>query len=244
MNINGQEVSMEIDTGSSVTLNSSDFERMGGNTNVLKPATVVLKGYTGNEIKCYGESNMKVKVGEQVSDIKIRVVEGQSLLGRDIMTKFRLPQHNIFSVVPTTAEDIIQQYPELFDERGVGKLKRVQGSLRVNDDNPVFMKPRVVPFAIREKYEEALEKLVQGDIIEKVEHSEWASPTVPVIKPDGNVRICGDYSGTINQAATLEQYPVPTFEELLSNLSGGRNLIFHRHTINQNSPLKVGSTQQ
>jgi rubrerythrin len=91
-------------------------------------------------------------------------------------------------------------------------------SLRVNDDNPVFMKPRVVPFAIRKKYEEALEKLVQGDIIEKVEHSEWASPTVPVIKPDGNVRICGDYSGTINQAATLEQYPVPTFEELLSKI--------------------------
>ena len=71
VNINGQEVSMEIDTGSSVTLlNSSDFERMGGNTNVLKPATVVLKGYTGNEIKCYGEDNVKVKVGEQVSDIK------------------------------------------------------------------------------------------------------------------------------------------------------------------------------
>jgi hypothetical protein len=173
---------MEIDTGSSVTLlNSSDFERMGGNTNVLKPATVVLKGYTGNEIKCYGEDNMKVKVGEQVSDIKIRVVEGPSLLGRDIMTKFRLPWHNIFSVVPTTAEDIIQQYPELFDERGVGKLKGVHVSLRVNDDNPVFMKPRVVPFEIREKYEEALEKLVQGDIIEKGEHSEGASPTVPVI---------------------------------------------------------------
>jgi hypothetical protein len=65
--INGQEASMEIDTGSSVTLlNSSDFERMGGNTNVLKPATVVLKSYTGNEIKCCGEDNMKVKVGEQV----------------------------------------------------------------------------------------------------------------------------------------------------------------------------------
>ena len=93
-------------------------------------------------------------------------------------------------------------------------------SLRVNDDNPVYRKPRVLPFAIRKTYEKALalEKLVQGDIIGKVEHSEWASPTVPVIKPDGNVRICGDYSGTINQAATLEQYPVPTFEELLSNL--------------------------
>ncbi|CAB4035289.1 Hypothetical predicted protein [Paramuricea clavata] len=178
VNINGREVSMEIDTGRSVPLlNSSDLERMGGNTK-LKPATVLFISYTGNEIKCYGEDNMKVKVGEQVSDIKIRVVEGPSLLGRVTMTKFRLPWHNIFSVVPTTAEDIIQQYPELVDERKAGKLKGyVQVSLRVNDDIPVFMKPRVVPF-------------------EKVEHSsEWSSPTVPVIKPNGNIRICGDYSG-------------------------------------------------
>ena len=56
-----------------------------------------------------------------------------------------------------------------------------------------------MPFAIRSKYEEALEKLVAEDIIEKVEHSEWASPTVPIVKPNGDLRICGDYSVTINK---------------------------------------------
>ena len=54
-------------------------------------------------------------------------------------------------------------------------------SLRVSDESPVFTKARVVPFAIRSKYEKALGKLVAEDIIEKVEHSEWASPTVPII---------------------------------------------------------------
>lgn len=68
----------------------------------------------------------------------------------------------------------------------------------------VFMILRVVPFAIRKRYEEALEKRVQKDIIEKVE--QYASPTVPVIKPNGDFRICGDYSGTINQSSTLKQY--------------------------------------
>ena len=223
VDINGKTVSMEIDTGSSVTLlSSNDFKSIGGCTDSLQPATVVLKSYTGNVIKCFGESEMQVKVGDQVNNVRIRVVEGPSLLGRDMMAKFRLPWQNIFSVIPTTAEDIIKQYPELFDESTVGKLEGVQVSLRVSDDNPVYMKPRVVPFAIRKKYEDALEKLVQEDIIEKVEHSEWASPTVPVIKPNGDIRICGDYSGTINQASTLEQYPVPTFEELLCNLSGGK----------------------
>lgn len=163
---------MDIDTGSSVTLlSSNDFKKIGGCTESLQPATVVLKSYTGNVIKCLGEGDMQVKVGNQVDNIKIRVVQGPSLLGRDMMAKFRLPWQSIFSVVPTTAEDIIQQYPELFDESAVEKLKGVQVPLRVSDDNPVFMKPRVVSFAIRKRYEEALEKLVQEDIIEKVEHS-------------------------------------------------------------------------
>ena len=78
-----------------------------------------------------------------------------------------------------------------------------------------------MPFAIRSKYEEALEKLVAEDIIEKVEHSEWASPTVPIVRPNGDLRICGDYSLTINNFSVMEQYPIPSIEELLSKLSGG-----------------------
>ena len=95
-------------------------------------------------------------------------------------------------------------------------------SLRVSDESPVFTKARLVPFAIRSKYEKALEKLVAEDIIEKVEHSEWASPTVPIGKANGDLRICGDYSVTINKFSVLE-YPIPTLEELLSTLLGGKN---------------------
>ena len=139
------------------------------------------------------------------------------------MAKFTLPWQNIFSLIPTTAADIIQQYPELSDNSTVGKLKSVQVSLRLKDDSPIFVKLRVVPFANQKKYEEALENLMAEDIIEKVEPSEWASLTLPVIKPNGDMRICGDYSVTINQHSNLEQYSVPTLEDLLSKLSGGQN---------------------
>ena len=63
----------------------------------------------------------------------------------------------------------------------------------------MFIKARVVPFAIRSKYEGALEKMIGDDTIEKVEHSEWASLTFPIVKANGDLRICGDYSVTINQ---------------------------------------------
>ena len=108
------------------------------------------------------------------------------------------------------------------DTSSVGKLKGIQVSLRVREENPAFTKPRVVPFAIRPKYKDALQKLVAEDIIKKVEHSEWASPTAPIVKANGDLRIFGDYFITVNKFSVLEQYPVPTLEELLSKLSGGK----------------------
>ena len=182
---------------------------------------MILKSYTGNIIECLGEKEMESKIGDQLDSLLVRVVKGPSNLGRDLMAKFKLPWQNIFHTVSTTTEDIVSQYPNLLDNTTVGKLKGIQVSLRVKEANSVFIKPRIVPFAIRSKYEEALEKLVAEDIIEKVEHSEWASPTVPIVKPNSDLRICGDHSVTINKFSVIEQYPIPSLEELLSKLSGG-----------------------
>ena len=97
--IEDQEVPMEVDTGSSVTLlSSADFTKTGGQVTTLKPPTVLLKSYTGDIIQCLGEKEMDVKVGDQVGTLLIRVVQGPSLLGRDMMSKFTLPWQNIFSV--------------------------------------------------------------------------------------------------------------------------------------------------
>ena len=70
-------------------------------------------------------------------------------------------------VLPATlAGNITQQYPELSDGSTVKNLKGVQVALRLGDDHSVFIKARVVSFAIQKRYEEALEKLLKGDIIE------------------------------------------------------------------------------
>ena len=99
---------------------------------------------------------MGVKVGDQVGTLLIRVVQAPSLLGRDMMSKFTLPWQNIFSTISAAGEDIVQRYPDLFDTSSVGKLKGIQLSLRESDESAVFTKARVVPFAIRSKYEQAV----------------------------------------------------------------------------------------
>ncbi|KAF8790114.1 hypothetical protein HNY73_005187 [Argiope bruennichi] len=77
---------------------------------------------------------------------------------------------------------------------------------------PVFFKPRPVPFALKERIETELKRLVAEDIIE---------PVVPVIKQNGNLRICGDYKVTINPGLKIEQYPLPRIEDIFAELSGG-----------------------
>ena len=46
---------------------------------------------------------------------------------------------------------------------------------------------------MKEKIEEELSRLTNSGVITQVETSEWATPTVSVKKPNGSVRLCGDY---------------------------------------------------
>ena len=82
---------------------------------------------------------------------------------------------------------------------------------------------RLVPYAMRGKFEEELERLVSEGIIEPVQFADWAAPTVPVVKSDGkSLRICGDFKLTVNQASKLDRYPIPKVEDLFARLAGGK----------------------
>ena len=59
-------------------------------------------------------------------------------------------------------------------------------------------------------------------IIEKIEHSEWAAPIVPVPKGDGEICICGYYKVTINPALEIDQHPLPKPEDLFASLARGQ----------------------
>ena len=79
---------------------------------------------------------------------------------------------------------------------------------------PKLFKPRPLPFAIKDKISCELDCREQAGIIEKVSHSDWASPIVTVPKNDRSYRICVDYKVTVNLALDIDQYPLqPCLEE-------------------------------
>ena len=85
-----------------------------------------------------------------------------------------------------------------------------------------FKKPYPVPYALRGAVERDLERLENLGVIEKINFSHWGAPIVTVPKPDGSVRICGDYKVTVNPVLQVDQYPVPKAEDLFTTLAGGQ----------------------
>eukprot|EP00731_Ephydatia_muelleri_P017649 Em0010g747a len=119
-------------------------------------------------------------------------------------------------------KSLLDKHAALFKEE-LGQIKGVKVKIHVDPKaRPSFFKPRPVPYALRARVEEELKRLETAGIIEPVSHSDWVAPVVPVVKGDGNIRLCGDYKVTINRVASLEKYPLPRIEDLISSLGKGK----------------------
>ena len=104
----------------------------------------------------------------------------------------------------------------------LGKLTGTQVSIGIDSDTqPRFFKPRPLPFTLKPKVEDELDRLQSNGVISPVTFSKWAAPIVPVVKSDGKIRICGDYKLTVNQSARVDKYPLPKADDLFVSLSGG-----------------------
>ena len=231
MEINGEMLMMEIDTGAAVSLISEDTYRKKFSKLQLTASAVRLATYTTQRIEVCGEVRVRVRLGDQEKHCRLVVVAGKgpSLLGRDWLQTFRIQWHQINALVTwhTTGyaekvEVLVKSFPEVFNDN-LGEIHPFKARLVLKEGaQPVFCRPRSVPFAIKEQIETELERLEKTGVICPVKYSEWATPIVPVAKPDRSIRICGDFKITVNSALHVDQYPLPVPEELFATLAGGK----------------------
>ena len=146
--------------------------------------------------------------------------EGPSLFGRNWMQKIQLDWKNIGKMKIFNVKSLLHEYDELFAE-GLGTMKDIEAKLTLKENAvPKFCRARSVPYAIKEAIARDLERMKKLGVIEEVSYSDWATPVVPVPKPDGSVRLCGDFKITVNPALQVDQYPIP--KDLLATLAGGQ----------------------
>ena len=228
LQIQGKPVSMEVDTGAAVSVVSEDTYKELFFDLPLKIASVCLKTFTGEQIPILGEIAVEVCYQQHCHQLSLIVVKGKghSLFGRDWLMHFQLDWKTIGLVTLENASAkvnvLLKKYEEVFKGE-LGTIKSFRAKLHVKKDAyPVFLKPRSVPFAMKQMIEKELQHLEAEGIIEKVSHSKWAAPVVPVQKGDGKIRLCGDYKMTVNRSLEIDQYPLPKPEDLFASLTGGQ----------------------
>ncbi|KAL5500663.1 hypothetical protein EMCRGX_G012257 [Ephydatia muelleri] len=198
--LDGADLMMEVDTGAVAS--------------VIK--RIQVKGQITVEAK-YGGST-------QLLDILVVGGKGPSLMGRDWLHKLK-PNLSVCYMGrkgSLSLQGLMDGHRDLFKDE-LGLIKGVTVKIQVDSSKPPrFFKPRPVPYALRGRVEQELERLQRDRIIAPVQFSEWAAPVVPVIKQDGSIRICGDYKLTVNSASDIESYPLPRIDDLLSSLAGAR----------------------
>ena len=221
-------VSMEIDTGASVSIMSEKVFRRLWPGRSLTPTKVRLCNYNNKaSIQVLGSCMVHVGYKGQSACLPLVIVEGvgPTLFGRDRMASIVLDWKSIKTVATQNdhLQGLLQQHRGIFEE-GLGTLKKYKATLHVDPSvSPRFCKARVVPYALRDKVNAEIDRLVQEGTLEPVDVADWAAPIVPVLKGDKkSIRICGDFRMTVNPVSKLDRYPLPKVEDLFAMLRKGK----------------------
>lgn len=118
--------------------------------------------------------------------------------------------------------NLINQNRQCFAEnlREVGKVQDVKFEIKLKDDTPVCQKPYRVPYLERHIMNEVVSELLEADIIEASE-SEYASPAILVGKPNGDKKLCIDYTG-LTAKTIKDKFPMDNMDDVLNRLNGNK----------------------
>ena len=196
----------------------------------LEATTKVLGAFEGQPIHPIGYFQTTVQHQDDPtisSLLKIYITQrGINLIGRDGQVKLNItihPEQFVTAVTTpsTTLQEIITMNEALFKPQ-LGCCTTFKATLTLREDTqPKYCKVRKLPFALKPVVGAELDRLEKQQVLEKVSHSDWATPLVVVRKPGGKVRLCGDFKVTLNPALKNDVYPFPLPEELFQKLNGG-----------------------
>ena len=203
--------------------------------------------YTANLVKLLGHRKL-VDKGEQLQFI-VTTISHLNLLGRDSIATLGISvdsmmnkslcndmketvhqvsnyvKHNM--TLQSACEQMCQNFPDVFKPEH-GCLKDFELDIRFkNDTKPIFCKPRPVPFALQNELAQAYEAGIKKGVWKMAQFNDYGTPVVPVRKnklpgqESAGIRVCGDYSVTVNPQLETHRQPLPLPEEVMHKLGEG-----------------------
>jgi len=234
--IDGQDIDIELDTGSPVSIMCAREFKKRWPERELNPTSIQLQTYLLDKMEVLGEVDVVCTLDKQTKLVPLVIVEGHgnALFGRSWLSVFKLDWPKMKqqwlrvnalqadTALDKRVKDIKAKYAHLF-KGDMSSMKGVSAFLEVKEGaKPKFFKPRPVAYALRDRVADEIQRLVDAGVLEKVDYSDWASPVVPVPKPDGSIRLCVDFKVTLNPVLEVPEYPFPTVEDVFTKLNGGK----------------------
>ncbi|XP_026546854.1 uncharacterized protein K02A2.6-like, partial [Notechis scutatus] len=219
---------MEVDSGSYLSMVAwREIKRLVSTIHrrELESQKLILKDYQRNRIPVVGSGHFKITFKRCTEILPLTIVDKDrpSLLGLQWFAPLGIEVTGTNHIAKADWEEqLARDFQEVFDS-SLGKYQGAPISFNLDPNiAPIRLKPWRVPFALKPKINEQLNKLIEQGVLEPTDHARWETPIVTPVKPDGSVRICGDYKATLNRALQQSAYPIPVVQHLLHSLGGGK----------------------
>ena len=243
-NVNGKMLPLEIDSGAVVSIvNKSVCEKLNAKIN---DSDRHLSAFGGSQISVLGQIDAVVSFNGNTVKHTFYVSDNNcnNLCGRDLMKKVGIKLVGLDKNMQVLAILPEKNTSEMLQEYNVDESKpinNVEAKIYLREGAvPKFFKARQVPLAHKDLVNDALDELVAKDLIEPVTYSDWASPIVPVLKPDNTMRICVDFK-YLNSMINIERYPLPKLEDILTTVSD--NCLFSKIDLT-NAYLQISVAEE
>lgn len=204
-------VKFKVDTGAQGNVLPLHTYNSLHNKPSLNKTKTRLTSFTGGNLSVKGTCTLNV-MGEE---LKFYVVDTNqpALIGLASSRLLRLIQ-----ICSVDADTVDKDFPTIFGE--LGNLGTEYHIVVDESVKPVIQPPRKVPFALRERIKEELDRMEKLGVIEPQEGpTDWVSSMVVVEKPDKTLRVCMDPKD-LNKAIKREHFAMPTVDEVTAQLEG------------------------
>ena len=138
-------------------------------------------------------------------------------------------------------KELTIKFPEIFFEN-LARCTKAKVTFKIKENIMLIFRPkRKVPFAAEASINKELDHLQQKGVLTKTNYSEWASPIIHVKKKNDKIKACTDFSTGLNDCLETYYYPLPSPEDILAKLSGGR--VFSKLDLSE-AYLQIGVNEE
>lgn len=236
--VGGVKLDMLIDSGCNLNLISDrawsylKSKKVTCCKQVKEPNKTLVAYGSKTPLVVQGSFETIIKINDETVPSTIYVIENGSrnLLGKDTAIQLGVLK------LGTNIHHI--QEPTPFP-----KFKNVLVEIPIDESViPVIQPYRRIPIPIEQKVNEKIKELLDADIIEELHGpSSWVSPVVPILKDNGDVRLCVDMRRA-NAAILRENHPLPCMDQLLPKIKKAKYFskldiknAFHQIELHPNS---------